>query len=448
MPALPSVKFESAFPGVQAQIQQAYRVAQARPAEAAASGRLGMVLDAYQQYAGAAVCYQRAHLLDPSSFDWIYDLAYVEMKRGRFLEAADRFRAALKLNPSYLPARINLAESLLAAGRLAESGSLFGAIAGEHPKSAQAYYGMGRVAAARGDNKAAAASLERACEMFPRYGAAHYLLARALEKAGQPHQAAEQFVLYKANVTTAPPELDPLRAAVQDLNRGPMNYVRRGIALEEHGDLAGAIREHEKALVIDPRDVQAHINLIQLYARAGDDGQAEQEYRTAVKLDPNRDDCYYNYGVLMFRLQRYDEAGEAFRRALEINPYYAEARNNLGAVLERKGRLGEALEQFRQAAADRPDYRLAHFQAGRILVNENQYAAAIREFLEILTPDDAQTPAYLYALGATYARAGDRENALSYLRKARDDAAAHGQTQLLASINQDLDALGRDSRPH
>ena len=58
-----------------------------------------------------------------------------------------------------------------------------------------------------------------------------------------------------------------------------------------------------------------------------------------------------------------------------------------------------------------------------------------------LTPEDAETPRYLYALGAAYARTGDRANAMRTLRAARDLAATWKQTDLLARIERDLKTL-------
>ena len=68
-------------------------------------------------------------------------------------------------------------------------------------------------------------------------------------------------------------------------------------------------------------------------------------------------------------------------------------------------------------------------------------AEAIRHLQQTLEPQDESTPGYLYALGAAYARASDRAQALQYCRQARDRAAALGETQLLASIERDLRTL-------
>ena len=116
--------------------------------------------------------------------------------------------------------------------------------------------------------------------------------------------------------------------------------------------------------------------------------------------------------------------------------------------MEMQGKLDDALAEFEKAARDRPDYRLAHFEIGRILANQEKYPEAIREFLKTLEPEDEATPRYLYALGATYGRAGDFGNALHYLREARDRASTRGQSGLLASINRDLEALEQQSKTH
>jgi tetratricopeptide (TPR) repeat protein len=132
---------------------------------------------------------------------------------------------------------------------------------------------------------------------------------------------------------------------------------------------------------------------------------------------------------------------EAFRRAIHANPAYAEAHNNLGVLLQRQGKNSEALEEFKKALESRPDYRQARFNLGRILVNQGNYQGGIEEFEKTLSPADEKTPSYLYALGATYGRAGDQQKALRYLQQAREEALARGQTSLVSDIDQDLRAL-------
>ena len=442
-PDLPALNMANFFPVVREQVEKAFQAAQANPKSADASGALGMILDTYEQYDSAAICYQRARWLDPISFRWAYYLGWVQAASGKFGEAETTLREALRMNARYVPAKLRLAEALLAAGKWEECKSLYAALARDYPEFATAHYGLGRVHSAHRDDTAAVASFQRACELFPPFGAAHYALALAYRRVGAGDKVREHLKLYEQSRTSVPGVEDPLRSAVEDLNLGPMGHMRRGVTLEQAGKIAEAIAEQEKALEVDPKQVQVHINLIALYGRTDQFEKAEEHYRAAVGLNPNQAEAHYNYGVLLVRQGKSQEAAQAFQEVVRVNPFYAEAHHNLGFLLEQQGRLAEALQQYQEAIANRPNYRLAHFHIGRILVSQNQYDEAIQHFLRTLTPEDENTPRFLYALAATYARAGDREKALDYFRRARDAAAARNQSELLRSIERDLTTLGK-----
>ena len=64
-----------------------------------------------------------------------------------------------------------------------------------------------------------------------------------------------------------------------------------------------------------------------------------------------------------------------------------------------------------------------------------------------MTPEDEETPRYLYALGAAHVRAGDREKGVAYAREARRKAEALGQADLVASIDKDLRRLAPGPPP-
>jgi tetratricopeptide (TPR) repeat protein len=441
LPELPPVATAHFLPAIRAQIDQALAEARAHPRDAKAVGTLAMTLHAYQQYDTAARVYSRAHLLEPQNFDWLYLLANVQMAQGAFDAAAKSFEAALELKPQDLASELRLAESLAANASWDEAGALYKRLLNEHRDFAQAWYGLGRVEAAKGDHAAAADSYAEACRLFPSYGAAHFALAAELRRLGKPAEAETQLAEYAKNVTTEPPLDDPLFERIHGLNHSTTAHLQRGAELEKAGKFEDAIREHEAALATDPNNVQVHVNLIGLYGRAGNAAKATEHFEAATRLNPGRSDAWYDYGVLLFGERKYAEAEQAYRRALEINPDYAEAHNNLGALYEQQGRLDDAAREFRAAVADRPDYPLARFHLGRILVNQEKYDEAIRQFERSLEPESNQTPVYLYALAATYARAGDRERALKVYAKAREAAVAHGQSKLLASIDRDLKAL-------
>jgi len=288
--------------------------------------------------------------------------------------------------------------------------------------------------------------LSRACELAPTFGGAHFALARIYRGIGKKEKAQQHLALYQKDKLGWPTLPDPLLADILALRNSSTDYLRRGIELAEQGQLKEAAEEHEAAVEIDPTLVQAHVNLIRLYGQLGEPSRAEEHYRAALEMAPHLAELHYNYGVL---LNDRDPAGgaEAFRRALELKPNYAEAHNNYALFLMLSGKLDDAVRHYRMALEERPDYRAARFNLGRILVLQGQFDEAISHLRQTLLPKDDETPQFAYALGAAYARSGNRAEALRYMREARKKATALGQSALLASIERDLQNLENAPSP-
>ncbi|MGI8962340.1 MAG: tetratricopeptide repeat protein [Bryobacteraceae bacterium] len=441
LPEAPQIDTGNFSPAIKAQIERAESEAKAHPEDAHVVGELGMIFHAYHQYDAATKAYSRAHALEPQNFDWAALLGDAELEEGHFDTAAKSFRSALEIRPADLAAQLHLGECLVAIADWAAAKRLYKQILEAHRDCSQAWYGLGRVQAAEGNHESAAASFTEACNLFPQFGAAQFALAGELRKLGKQSEAGLHFALYSKSSSIEPPLPDVPAQRMEQLNQSSTTHLERGAELESAGKLEDAIREHQTVLESDPNNVQAHINLISLYGRAGDAAAAKQHFDAAIKLAPNRPDAWYDYGVLLFNQQKYDQAEQAFRRALAVNPNYAEAHNNLGAIYEIERRTEEATAEFRAAIADRPDYPLARFHLARILVNQGKYDEAIQQLLRALQPEEENTPVYTYALAAAYARSGNRERAVRYYREARDLAVARGQSKLLASIDHDLKML-------
>lgn len=447
VPELPRLTLDNFSPGTRQQIEEAYAFAGSHAEDASANGKLGMVLQTYGLLQEAAICYRRAMQLDPGSFQWKYYLGAVEADQGRCDTAASTLRLALRIDTTYVPAKLRLANCLLASTDWDASERLYADIAEQHPDNADAWYGLGRVRAAKRDFPGASVAHLKATELFPDYGAAHYALALTYRTLGKASEAEEQLRLFEKNKTGVPPSGDPLLAEVRALNHSATYQMQYGTELEKQGKLEESAAAHEKALEIDPSLVQAHINLIELYGRLGQFNKAEENYRAAIRIDPGYAESYYNYGVLLLSAEKYSQAEEAFQKTIEINPFHAGAHNNLGYLLERQGNFPEAEAEYRKAIENKPSDRQAHFNLGRILVNQKKFQKGIQELKKTLEPEDENTPRYIYALGAALARAGDRQNALRYIRQARDGAAARGQSALLATIERDLRTLEASGTP-
>jgi tetratricopeptide (TPR) repeat protein len=448
LPSLPELPLDTYEPGIRGPITQADDAVRRAPRDPERNGALGMLLYASEQYELAETCFARARALAPAEGRWAYALGRTRVYLARYDDAVASLGEALRLEPGSLPARLMLAKALLEGGRAEESRVLYQKLVEEHPETAEAHYGLGRVFAARGESSAAIQHLVKACELFSGFGAAHYALARAYRETGDEARARDHLALYQTNKLGWPVVPDPWLSAIVALKTGANARLRKGIQLAEEGQLQAAAEEHEAALATDPKLMQAHVNLIRLYAELGQPGKSEAHYRAALAVDPNLAELHHNYGVLLSGQGRSAEATDAFRKAVELNPAHADAQNNLAYLMMTSGKLDEAAGHYHKALESRPQYRAARFNLARILVQQGRIREAIEHLEQTLLPEDAETPRCTYALGAAWARAGNREEALKYMREARWKATTFGQAELLASIEKDLRVLeGGTSRP-
>jgi tetratricopeptide (TPR) repeat protein len=383
-----------------------------------------MVLHAHDQFSSARECYRRAAILEPACFEWQYYLG-LTLQGDESIKA---LRVALRLRDD-LAARLKLGDALLAAGDAEGARDVYRGI--EHPAG---LFGYGR---ATKDPS----YYERALAAFPQFGAAQFALAQHYQRTGRAAEAKRLLASYERFKLIAPPVADPALEAVRALNQAPDALLQEAAELEKHGQLQAAVNLQLQALSRDPRLTQAHINLVSLYARLGDTAAVEKHYREAIALNPGAYDAHYNYGVFCYATNRRKEAQAAFEKTLAIHPAHAGAHTNLGAVLQEQGRLAEASRHFLTAVELQPDQHLARFHVGRIYANQGRYTEAIEQFERAAEIDRDAAPTYLYALGATQARAGDLRAAIQTLSTAREKAVSAGQTSLAASVERDLAKL-------
>jgi len=439
---IPAIDLSRLEPEAQEAIAPYLERAQQAESDARARGQLGMILQAYELYSPAAECYRGARAIDPSNFRWPYLLAAVEERLGNFEAAIGALRQTLEIRPDFEPAKLRLAETMLAASQLDESFQLFNALAESQPNSPMAHYGRGRILSKKGRSQEAIQALERAVELFPKFGSAHYSLALAYRDIGDREAALHQMRLYQQYRNQWPPIKDELLAEVQQLKISTKDLISLGVNLAEKGRYEEAIEIHLKALAKDPDLSQIHANLLQLYARVGKLEKAIDHYRKAVEINPDFYESHYNYGVLMLQQGKRSEARKAFEEVIRINPYHADACNNLGSVLMSDGELQEAAQRFSQALQNDPRHQGARFNLGRVLVALGDVEEASRQF-ESLTQekDDSELPRYLYALAATRIRMGDREKGLQLARQAHSEAVRRGQSELAERIAEDIRRL-------
>ena len=307
--ALPPVAVESYPPAARDPLTKALTEARDHPDDPARVGALAMLLQAWEEWASAAAVYTRARTLE-RRFDWYYLGGVAETHQAHYADAAILLAQAVQLEPSSVPARLNLADALFESGALDESERLYAVLAEEPAAEAHARYGLGRVRAGHGQFQAAVTEFDAAVRLYPEFGAAWYARGLALRNLNRLDDARESLARGQTYGARWPAVEDPLLAHVRALRGDGGAHMMRGLALERQGDVAGATAEDEAAVEVNPELAQAHINLIALYGRQQEWSKAEAHYDAAVKLGSGLADANYNYGVLQVAQGKMD-AGRA-----------------------------------------------------------------------------------------------------------------------------------------
>lgn len=95
----------------------------------------------------------------------------------------------------------------------------------------------------------------------------------------------------------------------------------------------GQIDNYKEILRRDPNNLQALINIANLYYDTRQDLLAIEHYRKALALDPRNVDMRTDMAICYRRSGSPDRAIEELKKAISINPKHAQARYNLGVIL-------------------------------------------------------------------------------------------------------------------
>jgi predicted CXXCH cytochrome family protein len=117
------------------------------------------------------------------------NLGNFHLARGDAARAEQAFRAAIDLDPDWIPAYVNLADLLRASNRDAEGENVLRAGLARHPEAASLHHALGLLQVRQKRMKEALASLARAAALAPDDARFAYVYAVALLNAGRTRDA-------------------------------------------------------------------------------------------------------------------------------------------------------------------------------------------------------------------------------------------------------------------
>jgi tetratricopeptide (TPR) repeat protein len=118
-----------------------------------------------------------------------FNLALVHANQGRIDEAVDSYRAAIRLDPYFLPAQANLAVLYSEMGRNADAERVLRDAMARAPEEGELHYSLGLLLAEEQRLDEAAVVLERAAALLPARARVQYNYALALQHLGRRAEA-------------------------------------------------------------------------------------------------------------------------------------------------------------------------------------------------------------------------------------------------------------------
>jgi tetratricopeptide (TPR) repeat protein len=231
----------------------------------------------------------------------------------------------------------NKAQVLASLGRLDEAVADYTTVIDADPNYAEYYLDRGNIYRKLGRDKEAMADYETAIRLSPPFPEVYYNRADMHLEAGdyETGLAGLDYVL----------ELDP----------GHLDaYINRAGTRLATGDPAGARSDADAGLALDPGNPHLTCVLAQLYADAGQTGQARAAYDQAIERDSGLRAAWAGRAALSHAAGDAAAAVADLSRALDLGDDPA-LRYNRAVAYRSLGRIADALADLGTAAALDPD---------------------------------------------------------------------------------------------
>ena len=178
-----------------------------------------------------------------------------------------------------------------------------------------------------------------------------------------------------------------------------------------------AIAEFQKIVAIEPKSVEDHMVLGQLYTVKHQPDKAEAEFKTAQAIEPESEEVVLNLAHL------YADSGDLPHAIKTIEAIPADGRTpkmefTLGTLYDQMKQPTDAVAAFQRAADMDPGNAQAIDALAQALLNNNQLELALKQYklLADANPDDADP---LIHIAEIERRQGKYDDALAVVRKAR-----------------------------
>ncbi len=200
----------------------------------------------------------------------------------------------------------------------------------------------------------------------------------------------------KTNIFADLPRIEQIKVAQTAELKGDLARI--------HEDFPGAVDYYRMALRAAPGNAVLENKLGLAYLQSGNRSSARKAFREAIKLDPRAVNALNNLGAVYCLDKKYNPAIRYLKQALALDETVASAHLNIAESWAGLGQMDRAMTEYARALELNAD----------ILSNNPEGVAA-----RVSTPEQKARVDFLIA--KAYAKRGNVEGALEYLRRAKEN---------------------------
>jgi tetratricopeptide (TPR) repeat protein len=268
---------------------------------------------------------------DRETMPWLLNLRGLRLhEQGKDVEAQSFFERAVRLDPRFAPAYVNMAralgDGLLPGGRDYDGAiELYSKATRYKPMYAAPYYNWGTVLRDKDkkDYDRIIEKFRKAIEVDPKMVIAYRSWGVVLSDKADDSRKKQDYDEAMAKFRRAI-EIDPIYASAYDSWGDTLSA--RAFALGSKADYDEAMAKYQKAIDLNAKDTTAYNNwgfTFQRRAEAlgskADYDEAIAKYQKATDIDPKLAIAYRNWGNVLDKQDKHTEALEKFNRANELD---------------------------------------------------------------------------------------------------------------------------------
>jgi tetratricopeptide (TPR) repeat protein len=366
--------------------------------------------------------------------------------QGKFADAASYLERVVADAADSSDAHYFLANAYWQNGEMGQANTALLDALKVSPNSSVVLQALFQLSLAQGNPSNASMYAQELVQKFPANPIDREMFANALAREGQLRSAEVQDVIAKQLALNDPAVHINLGQVYTAEKKWPQaqNEFESALELDPHNataldQLANclmarnqtslAIARLQQYVAANPNDENGHLILGGLDFQSKNYGSAQSELERASQLDPKNVQAYLQLGKVYEAQGRGDLATASYQKALDLQPKFAPLATLVGNSYLEKGDLQDAQKYYDRALDSDPNFAVANANTAWIDAQEDKnldVALGMAQKAESLMPD---TPTITDTLAWVMYKRGDYTGAIPLLegcvRKSPDSAEFH-----------------------